>query len=135
MKKLFYIFVAFMSIIACSGQDDIDQNLLLGEWNCNYIAIKTTETKTGKVLNDTVYPYHWKMKFYENETLSSEEYFKEMYHYSVHGDELIINYNAKFKIEELTKNSLRLYFKQESFNYDYEKYITKHYSYVFSKMN
>lgn len=70
MKKLFcgIVTVLVMSLAACSGDDAIDTNQLLGNWESDGYTYKVERVRTGEVLTDTFCQETSRWSFYENFT-------------------------------------------------------------------
>ena len=113
-----------MLLAACSGDDGIDMNQLLGNWETSEFMYKLEKVRTGEVLTDTVYPELSRWSFYENFTgkysvrdkySTSTENFK----YSPEDRTISFGMNV-LTIDRISSTTMRISQVHESFMEKYE---------------
>ena len=135
MRKIICLFSAVLIIgmMSCSKEDEFDVNLLVGQWECRYVAHKSIKSNSGEILKDTVYQQFWNFKLYENMTGMNIGDDKP-WDYSLNGNKIKLG-GFEGKLEELTPTAMSIVRTREYFNYDYETQINEINTFVFAKIN
>lgn len=122
MKKIAFVLCTLLFLVACSSDDDITMNDVVGKWECSSSVITYTDVKTGEIIHEATLEDRWNFALYENGT-GRDIGDDKIWPYEVKGNQLIINGSIKWNLQLVSHDIMKLSKEEEYFDYDKERQV------------